>query len=77
VDIGSLNHVSELYSASIFRVQVNRVGECSLTYPTYLNPEVGGRMYLRNIGNTVHMHAVQIPKRKINLNKKFWEELNA
>jgi hypothetical protein len=77
VDIGSLNRVSEVHAASIFRIQVGRFGECSFTYPTYLNPEVGGRIYLRNIGNTAHIHTVQIPKSKINVNKKFWEELNA
>jgi hypothetical protein len=37
------------------------------TYSTHFIPEDGGSIYLQNIGNTAHIHAVQRPKSRLNI----------
>jgi hypothetical protein len=39
-------------------------------FPPYSDPEDGGSMYLRNVGNTAHIHTLQTPKRGININNE-------
>jgi hypothetical protein len=35
--------------------------------PAHFNHKYGSRMYLRNVGNTAHVHSMQRPESKINI----------
>jgi crotonobetainyl-CoA:carnitine CoA-transferase CaiB-like acyl-CoA transferase len=55
-----LTDVSEVNSASSFRVEVIRL--------SHLDPGDWASQYLRNIGSTADIHKVQRPKGKFNIN---------
>jgi hypothetical protein len=42
----------------------------TLTHPTHFNLEDGENMFFGNVGNTVYLHRIQIPKSKININNE-------
>jgi hypothetical protein len=60
--MSSVIDVSEVLSASIFRVEVSTISPCIhvLLYhsPNYLHPSDGHKIYLRNIGNTAEINMV-------------------
>lgn len=66
VELGSIADVSEIYAASIFRVQVCRASQCSCIYTlshlSYSDPANGGSIYIRNIVGTANFHNLQRPK---------------
>jgi hypothetical protein len=41
-----------------------------LTHPIHFDPQDGGRIYIRNVGNTAHMNAIQRLKTRFNVNRE-------
>jgi hypothetical protein len=63
--MGKVADLSEVHAASTFGVEVPAVlfkTQCYIYIethqPTHFDPEEGGSMYLRNVGNIAHIHTM-------------------